>query len=125
MEGSVRKSGNKCVHRTTHYVAVVTSVNCRELKDIFEIQDEISEEILDAIKIKLFGSEIKAVFKKYTDNLEAYQLYLKGKFHYNKYTREGFLTAIDYFTQAIALDANYAIAWGSYVHTLSFWMDPA
>ncbi|MGB5647151.1 MAG: adenylate/guanylate cyclase domain-containing protein [Muriicola sp.] len=129
LEGSVRKSGNK-LRITAQLINVADGTHIysekfdRELKDIFEIQDEISEEILDAIKIKLFGSEIKAVFKKYTDNLEAYQLYLKGKFHYNKYTREGFLKAIDYFTQAIALDANYAIAYAgiSYCyHTLSFW----
>ena len=91
LEGSVRKSGNK-LRITAQLINVSDGTHIysekfdRELRDIFEIQDEISEEILDAIKIKLFGSEIKAVFKKYTDNLEAYQLYLKGKFHYNKYT---------------------------------------
>ena len=116
LEGSVRRAGTK-LRITTQLINVTDGFHLysekfdRELEDIFAIQDEISEEILHAIKIKLFGSEINAVFKKYTDNVEAYQLYLKGKFYYNKYTQEGFLKAIDYFNQAIAVDPNYAIAY--------------
>ena len=129
LEGSVRKAGNT-LRITAQLIKVEDGFHLysekfdRELKDIFDIQDEISEKILNAVKIKLFGSDKEAVFKKYTDNVDAYQLYLKGKFYYNKYTKEGFLKAIDYFKQAIAIDPDYAIAYAgiSYCyHTLSFW----
>jgi TolB-like protein/class 3 adenylate cyclase/Tfp pilus assembly protein PilF len=129
LEGSVRKAGN-VLRITAQLIKVEDGFHLysekfdRELKDIFDIQDEISGKILEAVKIKLFGSDKETVFKKYTDNVEAYQLYLKGKFYYNKYTREDFLKAIDYFNQAIAVDPNYAIAYAgiSYCyHTLSFW----
>ena len=57
-------------------------------------EDEISKNILDAIKIKLFGEDKVAVFKKYTDNVEAYQLYLNGRFYYNQYSKEAFLNQL-------------------------------
>jgi serine/threonine-protein kinase len=129
LEGSVRKAGN-ILRITAQLIKVEDGFHLysekfdRELKDIFDIQDEISEKILEAVKIKLFSSDKETVFKKYTDNVEAYQLYLKGKFYYNKYTREDFLKAIDHFNQAIAVDPNYAIAYAgiSYCyHTLSYW----
>jgi serine/threonine-protein kinase len=129
LEGSVRRSGNT-LRITAQLINVADGSHLysekfdREVEDVFDVQDEISQNILSAVKIKLLGEEKEAVFKKYTDNVEAYQLYLKGKFYYNKYTREDFLKAIDYFNQAIAVDPNYAIAYAgiSYCyHTLSFW----
>jgi len=129
LEGSVRKSGNK-LRITAQLINIEDGSQMfseqfdRELKDIFDIQDEISANILETIKIRLLGDKKEMVFKNYTENIEAYQLYLKGKYFYNQNTREGFLKAIDYFKQAIALDADYAIAYAgmSYCyHTLSFW----
>jgi serine/threonine-protein kinase len=129
LEGSVRKSGNK-LRITAQLINIEDGSQMfseqfdRELKDIFDIQDEISANILKTIKIRLLGDKKEMVFKNYTENIEAYQLYLKGKYFYNQNTREGFLKAIDYFKQAIALDADYAIAYAgmSYCyHTLSFW----
>jgi len=116
LEGSVRKSGNK-LRITAQLINVADGAHMysekfdRELEDIFDIQDEISVEILDAIKIKLLGAEKEAFLKNYTDNVEAYQLYLQGRYHVNKFTPDGFLKAIEFFDQAIAIDANYAIAY--------------
>ena len=85
----------------------------RELKEIFAVQDEISLAILNAIKIKLLDAEKEGVLMKYTENVEAYQLYLQGRYHVNKYTPDGFFKAIEYFKSAIAKDPNYAIAYAA------------
>ena len=115
LEGSVRKAGNK-LRITAQLIKAADGYHLysekfdRELDDIFAIQDEISLAILNAIKIKLFGAEKKSVLKKYTDNVEAYQLYLQGRFHMNKFTPDGFMKAIEYFDAAITIDSTYAIA---------------
>ena len=115
LEGSVRKSGNK-LRITAQLIKVADGYHLysekfdRELEDIFAIQDEISLAILNAIKIKLFGAEKEAVLKKYTDNVEAYELYLKGRYHYNKLYPDAIKKAIQYFEAAFKVDPGYAIA---------------
>ena len=116
VEGSVKQSGNM-LRINAQLIDTADGSNLfaipfnREMKDIFDIQDEISERILSAVKIKLFGEEKEAFLKKYTDNIDAYELYLKGRFHVNKSTNEGFLKAIEFFDSAIAIDSTYAIAY--------------
>lgn len=115
LEGSVRRSGNK-LRVTAQLINVTDGYHLysqtfdQELEDVFKIQDDISQSILKAVKIKLLSSEKNAVLKKYTDNVEAYQLYLQGRFYYNKFTKDAFMKAIEYFDRAIAKDPNYAIA---------------
>ena len=118
LEGSVRKSGNK-LRITAQLIKVSDGFHLysekfdRMLEDIFDVQDEISLAILDAIKSKILPTEKEAVLKKYTDNLEAYNAYLKGRFHVNNFSPDEFLKAIEYFDAAIAIDPNYAIAHAS------------
>jgi serine/threonine-protein kinase len=129
LEGSVRKSGNK-VRITAQLINVTDGYHLwsekydRLLEDIFDIQDEISLAILNAIKIKLFGASKEAVFKKYTDNPETYQLYLQGRFHYNKWAgSDGFNKAIDYFKAAIKIDSDYALAYAGVASSYFYlWM---
>ncbi|MFY9557566.1 MAG: protein kinase [Blastocatellia bacterium] len=115
LEGSVRKSGNR-LRVTAQLINVADGYHIwserydRQLEDIFEIQDEISLAIVDALKVKLLGAEKTAVLKRYTDNTEAYQLYLLGRFHYGKYTEAGFRKSIEYYQQAIAKEPTYALA---------------
>ncbi|MGB5646753.1 MAG: adenylate/guanylate cyclase domain-containing protein, partial [Muriicola sp.] len=91
LEGSVRKSGTK-LRITAQLIEVSNGYHLysekfdREMEDIFAIQDDISLAILDAIKIKLLVEEKEPVLKRYTDNVEAYQLFLKARYNYNKYT---------------------------------------
>lgn len=116
LEGSVKKSGNK-LRITAQLIKVADGFHLysekfdRDLKDIFEIQDEISLAILKAIKIKLFGPEKAAVFKKYTDNIDAYKLYLQGRYYYKKITQDGLKKANEYFEATIKIEPNYAIAY--------------
>ncbi len=129
LEGSVRRSGNT-LRITAQLINVANGAHLysekfdRELKDIFDIQDEISEKILNAVKIKLLGEEKDTFLKKNTDNLEAHELYLKGVFQINKFTPDGFIKAIEYLDAAISLDTNYALAYAQlafcYTNLLDF-----
>ena len=83
----------------------------RKSADIFEVQEEISKEISEKLRIKLTGEEQKLLVKRYTDNTEAYRLYLKGRFALSKMTKEALETAIRHFQQAIDNDPDYALAY--------------
>ena len=83
----------------------------RKPGDIFVVQDEISNEISEKLRLQLTRKEKKRLCRHHTENAEAYQLYLKGRHHWNKWTEEGFYKAIDYFQQAVAKDPSYALAY--------------
>ncbi|HKC62811.1 MAG TPA: tetratricopeptide repeat protein, partial [Pyrinomonadaceae bacterium] len=83
----------------------------RKSADIFEVQEEISKEISEKLRIKLSGEEKKLLAKRYTDNTEAYRLYLQGRFCMSKMTKDALNNAIKYFQQAIAIDPEYALAY--------------
>jgi eukaryotic-like serine/threonine-protein kinase len=83
----------------------------RKLADILAVQDDISRVISERLRIRLSGKEQKQLTKGYTDNTEAYQLYLKGRYHWNKRTEEGFKKAIGHFEQAIQKDPSYSLAY--------------
>jgi serine/threonine-protein kinase len=79
--------------------------------DIFSVQDAISEQIIRSLRLKLTRDEKNRIARRHTEDTEAYQLYLKGRFYWNKRTAEAFNTAIDYFQQAVEHDPNYALAY--------------
>jgi tetratricopeptide (TPR) repeat protein len=83
----------------------------RKPGDIFAIQDEISNEISENLRLKLTRAEKKRLTKRQTDDAEAYRLYLKGRHHWNRWTEEGFYKAIEYFQQAVEKDPAYALAY--------------
>ncbi len=83
----------------------------RKPGDIFAVQDEISNEISGKLRLKLTRAEKKQLTKRPTENAEAYQLYLKGRHHWNRWTEEGFYKAIEYFRQAVEKDPSYALAY--------------
>jgi serine/threonine protein kinase/tetratricopeptide (TPR) repeat protein len=83
----------------------------RKPGDIFVIQDEISNEISEKLRLRLTRSEKKRLARRHTDNAEAYQLYLKGRYHWNRWTHEGFNKGIEYFQQAVEEDPSYALAY--------------
>lgn len=83
----------------------------RKLSDILALQEEISNEISGKLRLKLSGEDQKLLAKRYTENTEAYQLYLKGRYHWNKRSFAGLMKAIEYFEQAIQKDPNYPLAY--------------
>lgn len=83
----------------------------RTMADIFDIQNAIAEQISSKLQLKLGSVERDRLVKRYTNNSEAYQLYLKGRFHWNLRTGEDLQTAVEYFEQAIHKDPNYALAY--------------
>ena len=83
----------------------------RKLGDIFVVQDEISSEISGKLRLQLTRAEKKQLTKRHTQNVEAYQFYLKGRHHWNRWTEEGFYKAIEHFRQAVENDPTYAMAY--------------
>jgi DNA-binding SARP family transcriptional activator/Flp pilus assembly protein TadD len=82
----------------------------RRCADVFELQEEIASEIAAKLRLRLSGEEKGRLTKRYTANIDAYQLYLKGRFHWNKRTIERLQKGLECFEQAIAIDPGYALA---------------
>jgi TolB-like protein/Flp pilus assembly protein TadD len=83
----------------------------RKQADLVSLQTEIARDVSNKLKTKLSGAEEQKVTKNHTENAEAYQLYLKGKYHWNKRTRAHVIKSVDYFKQAIDKDPLYALAY--------------
>ena len=83
----------------------------REFTDIFKIHEEIASEIIEKLRLRLTGTEKKRLAKRHTRKTESYQLYLKGRFYWNKRTEEGLKRGIEFFRQAIEVDPTYALAY--------------
>lgn len=83
----------------------------REPLDIIAVQEEISRDISEKLRLRLTGRQKKLLTRRPTENTEAYHAYLKGRYYWNKRTAEGFNKGIEYFQQAIKEDANYALAY--------------
>jgi tetratricopeptide (TPR) repeat protein len=114
LEGSVRKAGDR-LHISTQLIDVADG-NCLwseqydcVLEDVFTVQDEISVAITENLNVKLFGEE--TITKKHTEDVEAYNLYLKGRYLLNMGTKVDLYRAVEYFKGAIAKDPNYAPAY--------------
>ena len=116
IEGSVRKAANRI--RIT--VQIVDATNeghlwarnyDRQMDDIFAIQSEIAEKVADALELKLIGSAKRRLERRLTGNTEAYDLYLKGKYYWNKRTKTSIEKGISYLLKAIEKDPNFALAY--------------
>jgi eukaryotic-like serine/threonine-protein kinase len=82
----------------------------RRMSDLSSLQEEIARQVSDRLQLRLSGDDEKRLTKRRTDDAEAYQLYLKGRFYWNKRTEEGLKKALPYFNQAIERDPSYALA---------------
>ncbi len=116
IEGSVRKSGDR-VRIVVQLINAADGYHIwserydRELQDIFEVQDEIARTIADRLKVTLGPDKTESLVRSETKDLEAYQSYLKGRFHWNKRSADGLRKAMEYFQQAIEKDPTYAVAY--------------
>jgi tetratricopeptide (TPR) repeat protein len=99
----------------------------RPIADILAVQDEISNEIFEKLRVRITGEEKRRATRRYTDNADAYQLYLKGRFYWNQGTVAGLKQSIEYLQQAISTDPKYALAYAgladSYLSLGSFWVE--
>jgi len=116
LEGSVRKSGNQ-LRVTAQLINVIDGYHLwserfdKELKDVFNLQDEIVLSIVDVLKVKLLGKEKEKLLKRYTDNLEAYNLFQQGYYSFNQIDLSLVDKATEYYNEALKLDPNYALAY--------------
>jgi TolB-like protein len=97
----------------------------RRLSDILAVQEEIARDISEKLRLRLTGQEKKRLTKRYTENAEAYALYLRGRYHWNKRTGEDLQKGIGYFQQAIEKDPTYALAYAGLADSFAILYDYA
>jgi serine/threonine protein kinase/tetratricopeptide (TPR) repeat protein len=116
LEGSVRKSGSR-IKITAQLVSIPDGYHLwsetydREFTDVFQVQEEISQSIANALKIKLFESQRAGPRKPQTTNVDAYNLYLEGRHYWYNRNESGFRNAAAYFERAVQSDPQYAKAY--------------
>jgi serine/threonine protein kinase/tetratricopeptide (TPR) repeat protein len=118
LTGSLRRSGNRLRINTqlvdTHTDFPLWSERYdREMKDVFEVQDEIARKIAEALRVTLSPQELEALAVKPTENLQAYDLYLRGKRYARRQTRQDLEFALQMFESAVAMDPSFALAYAS------------
>jgi serine/threonine protein kinase/Flp pilus assembly protein TadD len=125
LSGSLRRAGNR-LRITAQLIQAQTGHSIwaerydRELKDVFEVQDEIARSISQALRIKLSPQEEKAIAHKQTENPQAYDYYLRGRQFFHQFRRRGFDFARQMFARAIVIDAQYARAYAGVADCCSF-----
>jgi serine/threonine protein kinase/Tfp pilus assembly protein PilF len=121
LAGSLRRAGDR-LRINTQLVDTGTDFPIwserydRQMKDVFEVQDEIAGKIAQALRITLSPQEQEAIAAKPTDNLQAYDLYLRGKSYARRLQRQDLEFALQMFENAIALDPNFALAYAAIAH---------
>jgi len=116
LEGSVQRANDQ-IRVNVQLINALTDAHLwaetfdRKLTDIFAVESEIAKTIADTLQAKLSGSEQHAIAARPTENTEAHQLYLKGRFFWNKRTGNDLKKSLDYFQQAITADPSYALAY--------------
>ncbi len=116
LEGSIQKLGER-LRVTARLVAVADGRSLwadkfdEKFTDIFSVEDSISEKVAAALALKLSGNEKQRLTKRYTENIEAYRAYLRGRYYWNKRTHKDVKQGLEYFKKAIDLDPCYALAY--------------
>ncbi|HKR52842.1 MAG TPA: adenylate/guanylate cyclase domain-containing protein [Chthoniobacterales bacterium] len=116
LEGNVQKSGDH-IRVTARLINVADGASLwagtfdEKMTDVFGVQDAISQKVADALALRLSGEEKERLTRRYTENVEAYQLYLTGRYHWAKFTPPDIRKGIGFFQKAIELDPKYALAY--------------
>ncbi|HET9787767.1 MAG TPA: winged helix-turn-helix domain-containing protein, partial [Pyrinomonadaceae bacterium] len=116
LDGSIQRRGDdiRVTARLTNVAdgaSVWVGTFDEKFTDVFSVQDVISERVADALRLRLSAEARRGLTKRYTDNSEAYELYLQGRYHWSKLIPTEVRKGIEFFHQAIELDANYALAY--------------
>lgn len=115
LEGSIRKSGGR-LRATAQLVNVSDGRSLwadrfdEQFTDIFKVEDSVAERVALALSIRLTGEERERLKRRYTDDAEAHEFYLKGRYYSNKFTLQSFRKAVECFNRALDLDPEYALA---------------
>jgi TolB-like protein len=124
LEGNLQKSGDR-IRVTARLIRVADGKSMwsgtfdEKFTDVFQVEDVIADKVAAALQLRLSDEDRQRLTKRYTENTEAYQLYLKGRFYWNKYTEEGWRKSIEFFKQAAAQDPNYALAYAGIADSYS------
>src|SRR5207245_6515209 len=116
VEGSFRKAGKK-IRVTTQLIDVRDEQHLwaqsydRNLDDVFAVQTDIAKQVSDALKVKILEAEIDGIDRKPTESTEAYTLYLRGRYHFNRRGVEDNVKASEYFGQAVREDQRFALGY--------------
>jgi serine/threonine-protein kinase len=116
LEGSLRKAADR-LRINAQLINVVDGFHLwserydRKMEDVFIIQDEISQAIVNNLKIKLLVGEKAVLKKRYAKNIEAYNLYLKGRYYWNKWSAEGYRKSIEYYQRVLQIEPYFALAY--------------
>ncbi len=116
LDGNVQKSGDR-LRVTARLISVADGSALwagtfdEKFTDVFTVQDAISRKVAEALALRLSGEENKRFARRDTQNVDAYQLYLTGRYHYNKLTPPEIRQSIGFFLQAIGVDPSYALAY--------------
>lgn len=130
LEGSIQRSGDK-VRVTVRLLSVRDGsplwayTGDKVSADLFDLQDSIAEEVAEALVLKLTGREKERLTKRHTESIEAYQMYLKGRYFWNKRTPQDLQKAVEHFRQAVAIDPNYALGYAGLADCYVFLMEGA
>ena len=116
LEGTVRRAGTRLrvaaqLVNTSDGLALWSETYERELKDVFDVQDDIARAILRALQVRLGADDTARLAGPRTESLEAHDLYLRGRFYYIKYTEPDLRRSLTLYQQALARDSTYAPAW--------------
>ncbi|HKB71769.1 MAG TPA: protein kinase [Thermoanaerobaculia bacterium] len=126
LEGSIRRAGDR-LRITTQLVDAASGYPVwserydREMKDVFEVQDEIARKIAEALRIKLSRQEQEAIAAKPTDNLQAYDLYLRGRSYARRLTRQDLEFALQMLENAVTQDSNFALAYAAIANVCAYY----
>ena len=116
LEGNVQRAGDR-IRVTARLIKVADGSSLwagtfdEKFTDVFAVQDAISQKVADALALRLSGEEKSQLSKRYTDNIEAYQLYLTGRYHYARLIPPEIRAAMTFYQQAIDRDPKYALAY--------------
>jgi TolB-like protein len=126
LAGSLRRSGTR-LRITTQLVDTRTDFPLwserydREMKDVFEVQDEIAQKIASALRIQLSPQEQEAIAAKPTDNLQAYDLFLRGRSYARRLTRQDLEFALQMFENAVTQDSNFALCYAAIANICAYY----
>jgi TolB-like protein len=122
LSGRVMQRGDTLIV-STELMDVVTGAQLwggqynRQTTDVFELQDELSTDISEKLQLRLTREDRQRLTRRYTDDATAYQMYLRGRYHWNQRSPEGLRKAVEYFNQAVAADPAYALAYAGLADT--------